>query len=153
PQDIFLILAREPSTILKEFAQLTGLPHLPPIWAFGYQQSHRTLESRDEVLREVATFREKRLPCDVMIYLGTGFAPSGWNTGHGSFAFNQRIFPDPAVMFREMHSQDMRVVLHVLGVPHDLHGRVMDHSHDPDDAANYWRDHLDVFHTGIDGWW
>ncbi len=56
-------------------------------------------------------------------------------------------------MFREMHSEDMRVVLHVLGVPHDLHGRVMDHSHDPDDAANYWRDHLDVFHTGIDGWW
>jgi alpha-glucosidase/alpha-D-xyloside xylohydrolase len=153
PQDIFLILAQEPSTVLKEFAQLTGLPHLPPIWALGYQQSHRTLESRDAVLQEVETFHKKNLPCDVMIYLGTGFAPSGWNTGHGSFAFNERVFPDPVAMFREMHTQNVRVVLHVLGVPHDLHGRVADHSTDPDNAANYWRQHLKVFHTGIDGWW
>lgn len=152
-QDIFLILAREPATILKEFAQLSGFPHLPPLWAFGYQQSHRTLASRDAVLEEVKTFREKKLPCDVMIYLGTGFAPSGWNTGHASFAFNPKIFPDPKAMFDQMHHEDMRVVLHVLGVPFDLHGRVSDQSSDPDSAANYWRDHLEVFHTGIDGWW
>jgi alpha-glucosidase/alpha-D-xyloside xylohydrolase len=152
-QDIFLVLAREPAILLKEFAELSGFPHLPPLWAFGYQQSHRTLASREAVLEEVKTFREKKLPCDVMIYLGTGFAPSGWNTGHASFAFNPKIFPDPKVMFDEMHREDMRVVLHVLGVPFDLHGRVSDPSPDPDSAANYWRDHLDVFRTGIDGWW
>ena len=55
-----------------------------------------------------------------MIYLGTGFAPSGWNTGHGSFAFDQKIFPDPELMFHQMHDEDFRVVLHVLGAPHDL---------------------------------
>ena len=27
-------------------------------------------------------------------------------------------------MFQEMHDQGFRVVLHVLGAPHDLHGRV-----------------------------
>jgi alpha-glucosidase (family GH31 glycosyl hydrolase) len=159
PHDIFLILVSDsgapdaPATILKEFANLTGHPHLPPIWAFGYQQSHRTLSGRQEVLDEVQTFREKKLPCDVMIYLGTGYAPSGWNTGHGSFAFNEKIFPDPATMFTQMHNENMRVVLHVLGVPFDLHGRISDRSPDPDNAANYWRDHLDVLHTGIDGWW
>jgi alpha-glucosidase (family GH31 glycosyl hydrolase) len=153
PQDIFLVVSKQPATLLKEFAQLTGMPHLPPVWALGYQQSHRTLASREDVLQETKTFREKKLPCDVMIYLGTGFAPSGWNTGHGSFAFNEKIFPDPAAMFQQMHEEDFRVVLHVLGVPHDLHGRVSDHSTDPDDAANYWQDHLKVFHTGIDGWW
>lgn len=156
-QDIFLILAPnpnpDPAILLKEFAQLMGLPHLPPLWAFGYQQSHRTLISREAVLDEVKTFREKKLPCDVMIYLGTGFAPSGWNTGHASFAFNPRIFPDPEEMFDRMHHEDMRVVLHVLGVPSDLHGRVSDHTADPDDAANYWLDHLPTFRTGIDGWW
>jgi len=154
-QDIFLVLApkSEPATLLREFAQLSGFPHLPPLWAFGYQQSHRTLLSRDAVLEEVRTFREKRLPCDAMIYLGTGFAPSGWNTGHGSFAFNPRIFPDPKAMFDQMHAEDMRVILHVLGVPFDLHGRVSDLSSDPDSATNYWRDHLPTFRTGIDGWW
>jgi hypothetical protein len=46
------------------------------------------LENRDEVLNVTKTFREKKLPCDAVIYLGTGFCPSGWNTGHASFAFN-----------------------------------------------------------------
>jgi alpha-glucosidase (family GH31 glycosyl hydrolase) len=153
PQDIFLCVSNEPAVLLREFAQLTGLPHLAPIWSLGYQQSHRTLASREEVLEEAKTFRQKKLPCDVMIYLGTGFAPSGWNTGHGSFAFNEKIFPDPAAMFREMHDEGFRAVLHVLGAPHDLHGRVADRSPDPDDAANYWADHLKTFRSGIDGWW
>lgn len=152
-QDIFLIVAKEPAVLLREFASLTGRPHLPPLWALGYQQSHRTLTSREEVLQEAKTFREKKLPCDVLIYLGTGFAPSGWNTAHGSFAFNSRIFPDPQAMFHEMHDEGFRVVLHVLGVPHDLHGNVTDTSPDPDSAANYWSNHVNVFRTGIDGWW
>lgn len=152
-QNIFLILDKEPSILLREYALLTGMPHLPPVWSLGYQQSHRTLTRREDVLEEAKMFREKKLPCDVLIYLGTGFAPSGWNTGHGSFAFNPKIFPDPKVMFNEMHREGFRVVLHVLGVPHDLHGRATDTSPDPDDAANYWQNHLNVFRTGIDGWW
>jgi alpha-glucosidase (family GH31 glycosyl hydrolase) len=153
PQDIFLMINKDPAVLLGELAQLTGMPHLPPIWSLGYQQSHRTLASREEVLEETKTFREKKLPCDVMIYLGTGFAPSGWNSGHGSFEFNAKIFPNPMAMFSEMHHEGFRVVLHVLGAPHDLHGHVADHAADPDDAANYWADHLKTFRTGVDGWW
>jgi alpha-glucosidase/alpha-D-xyloside xylohydrolase len=87
-----------------------------------------------------------------MVYLGTGYAPSGWNTGPASFAFNQKIFPDPEVMFREMHDEGFRVALHVLGTPHHIHGRVADHSPDADSAANYWAEHRAVLNTGIDGW-
>ena len=153
PQDIFLLVSKDPAVLLREFAQLAGMPHLPPVWALGYQQSHRTLESREEVLQEAQTFRAKKLPCDVMIYLGTGFAPSGWNTGHGSFDFNRSIFPDPEKMFREMHDEGFRVVLHVLGVPHDLHGRVGDGSADADGTTNYWAEHVNTFRSGNDGWW
>ncbi len=35
---------------MAEWARLTGLPELPPLWTLGYQQSHRTLASRDEVV-------------------------------------------------------------------------------------------------------
>lgn len=39
-----------------------------------------------------------------MIYLGTGFCPSGWNTGHGSFSqFHDAILhegPMPIEMLR-----------------------------------------------------
>src|SRR5690348_7428228 len=47
PLDIFVVAAREPAEVMREYARLTGLPEMPPLWAFGYQQSSRTLPSRD----------------------------------------------------------------------------------------------------------
>ncbi|HZW31579.1 MAG TPA: TIM-barrel domain-containing protein [Isosphaeraceae bacterium] len=95
PLDLFLVTARDPARVMAALARLTGHAELPPLWSLGYQQSHRTLASREEVLAVARTFREKKLPCDVLIYLGTGFCPSGWNTGHGSFTFNPPVFPNP----------------------------------------------------------
>jgi alpha-glucosidase (family GH31 glycosyl hydrolase) len=46
-----------------------------------------------------------------MIYLGTGFCPAGWNTGHGAFTFNPAVFPDPAAMLREMHEDHFKVIV------------------------------------------
>jgi alpha-glucosidase (family GH31 glycosyl hydrolase) len=154
--DIFLLLGDTPSQLLRAWADLTGHPHLPPLWAFGYQQSHRTLASRDEIMQEAKTFREKRLPCDALIYLGTGFCPSGWNTGHGSFIFNREVFPDPAEMIRQLHQQHFKVVLHVVNPPEDLHGTVADTgtaASEPSDAARYWANHIPLDRTGVDGWW
>ncbi len=100
--------AREPAAILEEYAKLTGYPEMPPLWSLGYQQSHRTLASREEILQEAKTFREKKLPCDTLIYLGTGFCPSGWNTDNGEFAFNKKVFPDPPEMLRELHARSFQ---------------------------------------------
>jgi len=88
PLDLFFTTAQDPATIMSEYARLTGLPEMPPLWSLGYQQSHRTLAGREEVLGVAKTFREKKLPCDALIYLGTGFCPSGWNTENGSFVWN-----------------------------------------------------------------
>jgi alpha-glucosidase (family GH31 glycosyl hydrolase) len=156
PLDIFLVAARDPSEILREYAQLTGFPHMPPIWALGYHQSHRTLESNDEVISEAAKFRSDALPCDNLIYLGTGYAPSGWNTGAGSFTFNDKIFPHPEETIRQLHGESFKVILHVNAAPKDLHGAVSDQgaaAADPSDAAHDWAQHLEVFRTGVDGWW
>jgi alpha-glucosidase (family GH31 glycosyl hydrolase) len=156
PLDLFFVSSRQPQEILAEYARLTGFPHMPPIWTLGYQQSHRTLADRKEVTSEARKFRDDKLPCDVLIYLGTGFCPSGWNLGHGSFTFNSKVFPDPGRMFEELHKEHFKVVLHVVNPPEHLHGRVADASTgstDPDSAANYWSKHLAVFRLGVDGWW
>lgn len=156
PLDLFLAVSRDPAEIMKAYAQITGFPHLPPLWALGYQQSHRTLASREEIVDEAKRFRKEELPCDTMIYLGTGFCPSGWNTGHGSFTFNERAFPDPKEMIQDLHSEHFHLVLHLTKPPEHLHGRVTDTGlalQDISDAAYYWRRHLDVFNLGIDGWW
>lgn len=154
-RNVYLVLGETPAEVLRSYAELTGFPHLPPLWALGYQQSHRTLAGRDEVMEEARTFREKKLPCDTLIYLGTGFCPSGWNTGHGSFTFNENVFPDPKAMIGQLHDEHFKVVLHVVP-PGDFHGTIHDAgaaARAPGDAVSYWQEHLPVEETGVDGWW
>jgi alpha-glucosidase (family GH31 glycosyl hydrolase) len=155
--DLFFVGSADPATIMAEYSRLTGLAEKPPLWSFGYQQSHRTLASREEVLAEAKTFREKKLPCDTLIYLGTGFCPSGWNTENGSFVWNDRVFPDPKAMLDELHREHFRAVVHVVILSDKLHGTV----HDPCDVSRFdeefaschWDAHRKDFAMGVDGWW
>ena len=86
PLIVYITDAREPADALTEFYRLTGSPIMPPKWVLGYMQSHRTLLGPEDALRVAQTFREKKLPVDAVIYLGTGYCTNGWNTGHGSLA-------------------------------------------------------------------
>ena len=168
PLDLFIVGAREPAAIMAEYARLTGHPEMPPLWSFGYQQSHRTLTSREEILQEAKTFREKKLPCETLIYLGTGFCPSGWNTDNGEFTFNSKVFPDPKAMIRQLHDDHFKVVLHVVLEGKTMSGAVGDRCTAaplptgrtpdgtwPDDrqVSCYWPAHKPLFDAGIDGWW
>lgn len=159
PIELFVVASKDPATILAEWSRLTGLPEMPPLWTFGYQQSHRTLASREAILQEARTFREKQLPCDAMVYLGTGFTPTGWNTNNGEFHFNQKVMPDPEAMFEQLHREHFKVVLHVAyptGI-REMKGTVRD-ACDParraeTQASCYWDMHRAVLATGVDGWW
>jgi len=168
PVEIFVVSANDGATLMREYAVLTGYPGMPPLWSLGYQQSHRTLASREEILDEAKTFREKKLPCDALIYLGTGFCPSGWNTDNGEFAFNSKVFPDPGAMIRQLHDDHFKVVLHVVLEGHHLTGTVADPCTAPPlpsgrtadgkwpedrQVSCYWPAHQPVFDLGVDGWW
>ena len=166
--DCFVVSASDPAALMAEYAKLTGYPQMPPLWSFGYQQSHRTLASREEILQEAKAFREKKLPCDTMIYLGTGFCPSGWNTDNGEFAFNPKVFPDPPQMIRQLHDDHFKVVLHVVLEGKRLTGTVADRctaaplpsGRTPDgkwpdnrQVSCYWPAHKPLFDLGADGMW
>jgi alpha-glucosidase (family GH31 glycosyl hydrolase) len=157
PLDIFFVASRNPATIMAEYARLTGHAEMPPLWSFGYLQSHRTLGSREEVLAEAKTFREKKLPCDALIYLGTGFCPSGWNTENGSFVWNSRVFPDSKEILDELHRDNFRVVLHAVILSDKLRGTVHDACElprfDEELASCHWDAHRKDFAMGVDGWW
>lgn len=155
--DVFIVGSRDPAVIMAEYARLTGAPELPPLWSLGYLQSHRTLAGPDEILDVARTFREKKLPCDALIYLGTGFTPSGWNAANGSFAFNPRTFPDPKGLIDELHALHFRIVLHVVILARDLRGAVADGCNfarfDEEQAGCYWHLHRRLIDLGVDGWW
>lgn len=168
PLDVFVIHSRDPHVILREYARITGLPELPPRWALGYQQSSRTLAGRDEILGIARRFREERLPCDALIYLGTEFAPSGWNTRNGEFTWHPENFPDPNAMLDALHEQDFRVIVHIVIEGRRLTGTVDDPCTAPplpsgrteDDrwprerqVSCYWPVHEELMDVGVDGWW
>jgi alpha-glucosidase/alpha-D-xyloside xylohydrolase len=157
PLDVFVVGSRDPLEIMKEYARLTGYPELPPLWSFGYMQSHRTLAGSSEVFCVARTFREKRLPCDALIYLGTGFTPSGWNAQNGSFAFHRGNFPDPKAAIDELHRNHFRVVLHAVILARDLRGAVGDRCelqrYDEEEVGCYWNVHRRLLDLGIDGFW
>ena len=111
---------------MREYARITGLPEMPPLWSFGYQQSHRTLAGPDEIMWVAKTMREKNLPCDTLIYLGTDFTPSGWNTHNGEFTWKTETFPDPKKAIDELHALHYKVVLHVVIEGRRLTGTVKD---------------------------
>ena len=46
PIDVFVIASRDPKVLMREYARITGFAELPPLWSFGYMQSHRTLAAR-----------------------------------------------------------------------------------------------------------
>ena len=170
PLDVFIVASRDPAVIMREYARITGFQEMPARWTLGYQQSHRTLNGPDEILGVARTFREKKLPCDTLIYLGTEFTPSGWNTRNGEFAWKESNFPRPKEMIDELHREHFRIVLHVVIEGRHLTGSVTDTcTHQADqpsgrNAADQWPPERDVacywpYHKplvddlGIDGWW
>jgi alpha-glucosidase len=168
PINLFVVGAREPAQIMAEYARLTGYAEMPPLWSLGYLQSHRTLRGPEEIMWVARTFREKKLPCDALIYLGTDFTPSGWNTHNGEFTWSPANFPDPKRMVDELHAQHFKVVLHTVLEGRRLTGSVNDpctaaplpsgRTPDgkwPDDrqVSCYWPVHKRLYDVGIDGWW
>ena len=168
PLDVFVISSRDPKVIMREYARITGLPEMPPRWSLGYQQSSRTLAGEEEILRVARTMREKKLPCDALIYLGTEFAPSGWNTRNGEFTWHPTNFPDPKSTIDKLHADHFKVIVHVVIEGRRLIGKVSDpctaapqpsgrnaeNQWPPErQVACYWPIHKTAMDVGVDGWW
>ena len=159
--DVFVFNARDPLAYMKEWSEVTGSAVMPPKWSLGYMQSHRTLEDEDQLLKIIRTFREKRIPVDAVIYLGTGFCPRGWNTPQPSFDFNPEVFRrEPSEVIGDLHAMNVKVINHIVPWRRDrlptidgnippAPGEVVDKSH----MLDYWLQHTDLVKAGVDAWW
>jgi len=169
PLDLFVTASKDPKAILGEYAHITGSAELPPLWTFGYMQSHRTLAGPDEITEIARTFRDKKLPCDALIYLGTEFTPSGWNTRNGEFEWKKENFPDPKAFVDGMHARHFKIVLHIVIEGRRMNGAVSEFCASeapvpsgragdgtwPEDrpVACYWPYHKPLYDIGVDGMW
>ena len=159
--DVFVFDAHDPQKFMKDYSVITGPAALPPKWALGYMQSHRTLEDDTQMLGIIDSFRIKKIPVDAVIYLGTGFTPRGWNRRQPSFEFNPEVFKrNPKDVLADMHAKNVKVIVHMVPFDRDklptLHGTIPAKPAENLDAGhiqNYWQQHIDLVKTGVDGFW
>ncbi len=157
--DIFVVALSEPADAAREYYAFTGMPPMPPKYAFGYQQSYRTLVHNgvNQVVKTAKYMREHDLPCDLLVYLGTGYCDYGWNTWNGNFEWHPDVFPNPAESMRELHDMHYKVSLHVTKCFTGLHGSVHDEEVSPleyDHAKNYWKRHEELYEVAQnEAWW
>jgi len=172
--DCFIFDAHDPAHLMKDLSVISGPAVMPPKWSLGYMQSHRELRddnmSSEELLPWVVdTFREKQIPVDAVIYLGTVFTPTGWNTPQPSFDFNPRVFQrDPKEVLADLHERNVKVIVHMVpwrrtagrsegsralptlqGTIPAKEGETVDNSH----IQDYWQQHVELVNTGVDAWW
>jgi alpha-glucosidase (family GH31 glycosyl hydrolase) len=159
--DFFVFDARDPVVTMKDFARITGPAAMPPKWALGYMQSHRTLATDAEMMGIIDSFRSKQIPVDAVIYLGTGFTPRGWNTKQPSFDFNPDVFKrDPKAVVADMHARNVKLVVHMVPWDRDklptLHGSIPPKAGETVDASHiqeYWKQHVGLVNAGVDAFW
>jgi alpha-glucosidase (family GH31 glycosyl hydrolase) len=148
-RDLFVFDARDPHVSMKDLSAISGAAAMPPRWALGYMQSHRTLQNDAQMVEIVDTFRRKEIPVDAVIYLGTGFTPRGWNKPQPSFEFNPEVFGrDPEKVIEELHERNVKVVLHMVPWDRDRLS-LLDESR----LRSYWQEHESLVKAGVDGWW
>ncbi|MCS6991504.1 MAG: DUF4968 domain-containing protein [Chitinophagales bacterium] len=101
----YFIYGPHPIDVIRRYAQITGTTPLPPIWALGFHQSRWSYYPEKRVRELAATFRQKKLPCDV-IHLDIDYMD-----GFRCFTWNRRHFPNPKRLIADLAQQGFKTVL------------------------------------------
>ena len=115
----YVLVCRDMRQVMGEVAELLGRAPLPPRWALGFLQSTRHFESTEELRRLPRTIREKRIPCDGLIYLSSYGEARGWNRGVGHLGFDPELWPDPRSVIDEARAQHFEITTHEYPVLHE----------------------------------
>ncbi len=115
-----------PSEILKNQAQLSGFPVLPPDWVFGPWMSSNEWNSQERVLRELNKGRDLDIPATVLVIEAWSDEKNFyiWNDaryrvkdGADHFSYSDFTFPadglwpSPEAMVEEIHRDNTKLVL------------------------------------------
>ncbi len=91
--------------VARQYALLTGVPELPPLWALGYHQCKWSYYPEAKVREICKTFRDKKIPCD-SIYLDIDYMD-----GFRCFTWNKAYFPDPTKMIAELAADGFKTIV------------------------------------------
>lgn len=102
--DYYIISGDSPKEVIKNYTKLTGTPPLPPLWAFGYQQSRYSYDTASQAVSIVNGFRSRNIPADVL-WLDIGFQDKNY-----PFTSNSTYKPFD-VFVKKMDQQEFKTVV------------------------------------------
>lgn len=92
------------SRIIEDYTALTGRTPMPPMWSLGFQQSRWGYDSQQQLLDIAKTFRDKKLPADVIV------SDIPYMDNYKVFTWNSKGFPDPKGMMNQMKQMGFDMV-------------------------------------------
>ncbi|MDX2473028.1 MAG: glycoside hydrolase family 31 protein [Candidatus Krumholzibacteria bacterium] len=126
---VYIITGETPAAVLKGLAQLIGTMPLPPLWSLGYHQCRYSYTPDDRVREVAGTFRDKKIPCDV-IWLDIDYM-----NANRSFTFHPTDFPEPRRLMQELHADGFHTVAII---DPGIKEEVGYHVYDSGEAINAW---------------
>ncbi len=102
--DIYLIRGGSPREIVREFRSVIGKSYLPPLWAFGYQQSRWSYPDAAAVDSVIEGYRAADIPLDC-VYLDIDYMDR-----YKDFTVNEEAFPDFAAFVRAKKEQGVHLI-------------------------------------------
>lgn len=179
PFSVTIFQGKNPKEVVKKLAKLTGYIPLPPKWSLGYHQCRWSYFPDTEALRVANTFREKKIPCDVIWF------DIHYMNDYRIFTFDPLTFSNPKKLNDDLHQMGFRTVWMIdPGIKHEVGYSIHDQcvsknlqilkvegANEPcvanvwpgpcvfpdftlDDTSDWWQTlYKDFMATGIDGVW
>lgn len=101
--DLFFF-AGSPAEISQAYAEITGYPFLPPIWALGYHQSRWSYKTQKKVIEIGQKMRQYGIPCDA-IYLDIHYMQD-----YKVFTFHKKNFSEIEKMTAQLKEMGIETV-------------------------------------------
>lgn len=102
--DVYLIEGENAVDIVKQFRHIIGTSYIPPLWAFGYQQSRWGYINEDDIRQVVDGYRSNHLPLDA-VYMDIDYMES-----YKDFTINKDRFPNFPEFVNEMKDKQIHLV-------------------------------------------
>lgn len=103
--DLHFYLAPRAADVIAGYTRHTGLPILPPRWAFAPMHWRNEWTNRAELEGDMATIRSLHIPCTAF------WIDNPWQTSYNDHVFDTSRFTDPPGMLAEMRAQGFRTLV------------------------------------------
>ncbi|HJX71107.1 MAG TPA: TIM-barrel domain-containing protein, partial [Bacteroidales bacterium] len=97
--DYYFIYGKDADEVISGYRQITGKAPIMPRWAMGLWQSRERYKTQEELLDVAKEFRKRGIPIDNIVLDWFYWEEDQW----GSHEFDDKRFPDPAGMIKELH--------------------------------------------------